>query len=44
MVLILYTALGVATVVALRAMGRRWRERGVEDDEVPYGPPDGALS
>jgi cytochrome d ubiquinol oxidase subunit I len=40
-VLVLYAALGVATVVALRTMGRRWREREVADDEVPYGPPAG---
>jgi len=42
-VLVLYTALGVATVIALRAMARRWREGDAEDDEVPYGPPAGAL-
>ncbi len=33
----LYTALGVATVVTLRAMARRWREED-EADDVPYGP------
>jgi cytochrome d ubiquinol oxidase subunit I len=42
-VLVLYTALGVATVIALRAMARRWREGDAEEDEVPYGPPAGAL-
>jgi cytochrome d ubiquinol oxidase subunit I len=42
-VLVLYTALGVATVIALRAMARRWRDGDTEDDEVPYGPPAGAL-
>jgi cytochrome bd ubiquinol oxidase subunit I len=42
-VLVLYTALGVATVIALRAMARRWREPELEDDEVPYGPPAGAA-
>jgi cytochrome d ubiquinol oxidase subunit I len=42
-VLVLYTALGVATVIALRAMARRWREGDTGDDEVPYGPPAGAL-
>jgi cytochrome bd ubiquinol oxidase subunit I len=37
--LVLYTVLGVATVVTLRAMGRRWREADVEDEsDVPYGP------
>jgi cytochrome bd ubiquinol oxidase subunit I len=38
-VLLLYTALGVATVVTLRVMARRWRRVEVEEDEVPYGPP-----
>ena len=37
-ILLLYTALGVATVVILRAMSRRWREADVDEDEVPYGP------
>jgi cytochrome bd ubiquinol oxidase subunit I len=37
--LILYTGLGVTTVLILRLMARRWRE-GEDDDavEVPYGP------
>jgi cytochrome d ubiquinol oxidase subunit I len=43
LVLSLYTLLGVATVVTLRAMARRWREAEVEDEaEVPYGPSPGA--
>ena len=37
-VVLLYTLLGVATVVILRAMSRRWREADVPDDDVPYGP------
>ena len=37
-ILLLYTALGVATVLILRAMSRRWREADVSEDEVPYGP------
>jgi cytochrome d ubiquinol oxidase subunit I len=37
-VVVLYTLLGVATVVILRAMSRRWREADVRDEEVPYGP------
>jgi cytochrome d ubiquinol oxidase subunit I len=41
-VLVLYTALGAGTVIALRTMARRWREGEAEDDEVPYGPPAGA--
>jgi cytochrome d ubiquinol oxidase subunit I len=35
-VLALYTALGIATVMVLRAMTRRWRAAGEVD--VPYGP------
>jgi cytochrome d ubiquinol oxidase subunit I len=38
LVLALYAALGVALVVALRAMSRRWRTEGEHDDDVPYGP------
>ncbi len=45
--LALYTVLGIATVVTLRAMARRWREED-EADGVPYGPrpsvPPPALS
>ena len=38
-VLVLYTLLGVALVVALRNLARRWRAEDGEDDvEVPYGP------
>jgi cytochrome bd ubiquinol oxidase subunit I len=37
-VLVTYAALGIATVVVLRAMSRRWREAEVDDVEVPYGP------
>jgi cytochrome d ubiquinol oxidase subunit I len=35
-VLLLYTALGIATVMVLRAMARRWR--AADDVDVPYGP------
>jgi cytochrome d ubiquinol oxidase subunit I len=40
-VLVLYAALGVATVIALQVMARRWRKAGDgdEDEPVPYGPP-----
>ncbi len=34
--LVLYTGLGITTVVTLRAMARRWREQD-EVDDVPYG-------
>jgi hypothetical protein len=35
-VVLLYTLLGTAAVIVLRAMSRRWREH--EEPEVPYGP------
>jgi cytochrome d ubiquinol oxidase subunit I len=38
LVIVLYTALGVATVLVLRTMARRWREGTADDYEVPYGP------
>jgi cytochrome d ubiquinol oxidase subunit I len=34
----LYVGLGVTTILILRKMSRRFREREVGDDEVPYGP------
>ncbi len=37
-VLVLYTALGLATVFVLRTMARRWREGGATDVQAPYGP------
>ena len=37
-VVLLYAALGVATVLVLRAMSRRWRETDDGDSDVPYGP------
>jgi cytochrome d ubiquinol oxidase subunit I len=36
--LAIYAALGVATVLILRTMSRRWREAGAGEVEVPYGP------
>jgi cytochrome d ubiquinol oxidase subunit I len=38
LVLGLYIGLGVTTVLILRKMSRRYRERELTDDEVPYGP------
>ncbi len=40
-VLLLYTGLGTAAIVILRAMSRRWREAGAtaEDPGTPYAPP-----
>jgi cytochrome bd ubiquinol oxidase subunit I len=37
----LYIALGVALIVTLRAMSRRWRDADEQDVEVPYGPDAG---
>ena len=37
-VVVLYTSLGIATVIVLRAMARRWRTAEVGDTDVPYGP------
>ena len=34
----LYIGLGVTTILILRKMSRRYRERELSDDEVPYGP------
>ncbi|HVS29240.1 MAG TPA: cytochrome ubiquinol oxidase subunit I [Solirubrobacteraceae bacterium] len=41
-VLVLYTLLGITTVLVLRAMARRWRSAERDDVAVPYGPPPGA--
>jgi len=40
--LALYTVLGVATVLILRTMSRRWRTAGEDEVEVPYGPSEPA--
>ena len=35
----IYGALGVTTILVLRGMSRRWRDRSATDDTaVPYGP------
>ena len=39
-VLVLYTLLGIATVVVLRRMAQRWREAPADAVQVPYGPRD----
>jgi cytochrome bd ubiquinol oxidase subunit I len=36
-VIVLYAILGVATILILRALARRWR-RGEDENDVPYGP------
>ncbi len=46
-VAVLYIGLGITTVLILRRMSKRFRERGESDDDVPYGPsgplPDGST-
>ncbi len=37
-VLVLYTLLGVATVLILRSLAARWRAEGADSIDVPYGP------
>ena len=37
-VLVLYAALGTATVLILRRMARRWREEGPDSVDTPYDP------
>jgi cytochrome bd ubiquinol oxidase subunit I len=37
-VVVLYSALGIATVLVLRAMSRRWRAAETDEVDVPYGP------
>ena len=37
-VLLLYAAVGTATVLVLRAMTRRWRTAELDESEGPYGP------
>jgi cytochrome d ubiquinol oxidase subunit I len=44
LVVLLYTALGAATILVLRSMARRWREGESLDEDVPYGPGEGAPS
>ena len=39
--LLIYAALAVASAVVLRALSRRWRERDLAEQEVPYGPRTG---
>jgi cytochrome bd ubiquinol oxidase subunit I len=37
-VAVLYLLLGIATILALRAMARRWRAQPIADDQAVYGP------
>jgi cytochrome d ubiquinol oxidase subunit I len=38
-IVVLYALLGVATILILRMLARRWRRSDSEDPNVPYGPP-----
>jgi cytochrome bd ubiquinol oxidase subunit I len=38
LVVILYLGLAVTTILILRKMSRRYREQGVAEQDVPYGP------
>ncbi|HEY1278876.1 MAG TPA: cytochrome ubiquinol oxidase subunit I [Acidimicrobiales bacterium] len=38
LVTLLYIGLGTTTILILRQMARRFRRRGVDDEDVPYGP------
>jgi len=42
LIVLIYAALGVGLVFALRTLSRRWRRGELEESEVPYGPPAGA--
>ncbi len=37
-VVLLYAALAVATILVLRSMAARWRRADLADEDVPYGP------
>jgi cytochrome d ubiquinol oxidase subunit I len=41
-VIVLYAVLGVATVLILRLLARRWRGGDEGEPSVPYGPPSRA--
>ena len=38
-VIVLYAVLGVATILILRMLARRWRAGEEGESAVPYGPP-----
>jgi cytochrome bd ubiquinol oxidase subunit I len=43
-IVVLYTALGIATILILRGMARHWRQSSDDDIEVPYGPSGGQAA
>jgi cytochrome d ubiquinol oxidase subunit I len=38
-IVVLYGVLGVATILVLRILARRWRRSDLDEAAVPYGPP-----
>ena len=43
LVTVLYIGLGITTILILRTMSKRFRDRDVADHEVPYGPSEPAT-
>ena len=43
LVVALYVGLGITTVLILRQMSKRFRERGLAEHDVPYGPREPAA-
>jgi cytochrome d ubiquinol oxidase subunit I len=41
-VIVVYAALGIATIAILRMLSRRWRQGDAGESAVPYGPPPAA--
>jgi hypothetical protein len=37
-VMVLYAAMAVGTIVSLRIMSARWKREDARDESVPYGP------
>jgi cytochrome d ubiquinol oxidase subunit I len=42
-VIVLYVAVGVSTILVLRGMSRRWRAGDQVEPPVPYGPPGASV-
>jgi cytochrome bd-type quinol oxidase subunit 1 len=38
-IVVVYALLGVATILILRMLARRWRRSDAQESIVPYGPP-----
>jgi hypothetical protein len=39
-VTVLYAALGIATIVVLRALSHRWNSETISASDLPYGGPE----